>query len=70
MTSRQALPRTALNHMRRGVAYAVTTVTGDRATGEYAGIEVSHDEWAIILLEPGSPRSIPIDAVAGVDPLG
>ncbi|MGF1665630.1 MAG: hypothetical protein ACFCVC_05090 [Acidimicrobiia bacterium] len=70
MTNRPALPPSALNHMRRGLAYAVTTVTGDRATGEYAGIEVSHDEWALILLEPGSPRSIPIGTVAVVDPLG
>lgn len=67
MTTSTPLPRTALNQLRRGLRYTVTTVDGLHATGVYAGIEVAYEEWSILLVDQGQARSIPLDRVAGVD---
>jgi hypothetical protein len=44
----------------------VTTVDGVTARGRYLGIEVEHDEWAILLAEPGATHSIAIDRLTGI----
>lgn len=67
MTTSAPLPRTALNQLRRGLTYSVTTVDGTHASGEYAGIEVSYEEWSILLVDCGHAQSIPLDRVAGID---
>jgi hypothetical protein len=69
MTFRPALPSTSLNHMRRGVSYAVTTVAGERIAGEYAGIEVAHDEWALLIMGAERSDSVPMHRVAAVHQL-
>jgi hypothetical protein len=67
MTTSAPLPRTALNQLRRGLAYSVSTVDGTQASGEYAGIEVAYEEWSILLVDHGQARSIPLDRVARID---
>ena len=67
MTTSPPLPLTALNQLRRGDTYAVSTVDGRLASGEYAGIEVAYEEWSILLVEHGQARSIPLHRVARID---
>jgi hypothetical protein len=55
-----------INHLRVGGIYEATTQSGRTATGEYLGIEVTHDDWMIILRNRAGSESIPVNALASV----
>jgi hypothetical protein len=61
------LPRTALNSLKRGHLYLITTLDGAAASGRYLGIEVMHDDWSLLLSGPDATHSIDIRRLAAVE---
>lgn len=51
MNTHVTLPERApadLNHLRVGASYEVVTPTGSK-TGQYLGVETTHDVWSVLL---------------------
>lgn len=48
---------TELNYLRVGTSYEVVTPRGT-ATGEYLGVETTHDVWSVLIRHPHGIDSI------------
>jgi hypothetical protein len=55
-----------LNHLRQGGTYIATTRSGLVTSGEYLGVEVSYDQWRILLRGATRTASIAISDLESV----
>lgn len=58
-----------LTSLRHGRLYRATTCDGRVAEGEYLGIEVSYDDWAIMLRGDSGTASLALDHLTSLRPL-
>lgn len=69
MTHSRRPPAPDITSLRHGRLYRAETCDGRVAEGEYLGIEVSYDDWAIMLRGEAGTASLALDHLTSVSPL-